>query len=118
MWNDADREDVTLGALECDQHVLRWSYRGDGDRAAALAEACERLEGDVGVQTCGGTLLLWAPARRRRKGRAVRPADAPELLRAARAPRAGPSEGTLDEPSEVRGDGELLNGGVENNTGT
>ena len=64
MWNELDAVAAPLEVLKPDGRVRRWSYVGDGDLAAVLAEACiELADQAVSIQTAGSTLMMCMPIR-------------------------------------------------------
>lgn len=83
MWNEMDAVAAPLEVLQPDGRVRRWSYVGDGDLAAALAEACGELADQaVSIQTAGSILMMCMPIRNRARNYADMLAAMPAMLAA------------------------------------
>ena len=80
MWHDSDDEFAPL-AVRGEQRAGAWGVWGDVALVERLAEAIAPRGGSpVSMQCCGGTLMLFAPERRRRGGYAARLEDAVAVM--------------------------------------
>ncbi len=85
MCNDPDVVPASLPAQQCDGQVGRWVYRGSGELADLLAEACADLDTEgVAAEVRSGLLLLCAQSHKRLKNYSSRLNDAIALLRVLR----------------------------------
>jgi hypothetical protein len=66
MWNLIDADNAPLAARQSGETVLAWTCGGDIHLRHALATAAMPFAEDgLSVQTCGSTLMLASPVRRR-----------------------------------------------------
>ena len=77
MWNDAAADWAPMEARANDRHVANWSYGGDTELAEELVRVSSKLTAvDPSFQTCGTSLMIFAPARRGRSRSETRLAEA------------------------------------------
>ena len=86
MWSDEDPESVPLAAQLRDGHIAAWSYRGNGELARAVKDACGSVfGGSVSLEVGGQTFMVFRPVKRRQNNLAARLREVAEAVRAVQS---------------------------------